>query len=342
MATDEPLWPQVISASTTFSFTKTIRGDSAGTYTIADTATVTGDTGQLGSASDSVTVTVQECGYTICGTKFYDTDADGTRDGDEPGIAGWKILLSGTDEYGGPVEEYTFTDDDGNFMFENVLAGTYTVAEVFPISPPMWVNTTDTSATVTLPSDDPIDCILFGNVCLSNGHGGVTLGFWSNKNGQALIAVNDIAALNADLNLWKPAGWAYPPFIETNLTIAKAQIKNYLLSATAVDMRWMLSAQLIAAKLSVRQGPPGFLSGSTIVQIGPMCFLTINDILAEANAALLLDPAVDDSARGQQAYWKNILEQQQAAVRLLGTLCHSVPGRDVRRWRRVDTVAGLG
>jgi hypothetical protein len=79
------------------------------------------------------------------------------------------------------------------------------------------------------------------------GTGGKTLGFWSNKNGQALINSSDVDALNA-LNLYKPTGWEYPPFTD------KTQIKSYLLSATAVNMSWMLSAQLIATELNVRHG----------------------------------------------------------------------------------------
>jgi hypothetical protein len=42
--------------------------------------------------------------------------------------------------------------------------------------------------------------ISFGNVCLGPG-GGLTLGFWSNKNGQALISAADLTALRDNFKL---------------------------------------------------------------------------------------------------------------------------------------------
>ena len=142
----------------------------------------------------------------------------------------------------------------------------------------------------------------FGNVCLTPGTRGKTLGFWSNKNGQALIISDDVAELNG-LNLYTPSGWTYPPF-SGDLTTAKAQIKNYSLSATAKDMRWMLSAQLIATKLNVLHG---FLEGSTIVYVGPSTyvpsgFISIDEIMDNANTAL------SGTDRVAQEYWKNLLD----------------------------------
>jgi hypothetical protein len=140
---------------------------------------------------------------------------------------------------------------------------------------------------------------------LEQGCGGKTLGFWSNKNGQALITSSDVSALNG-LNLYTPSGWSYPPF-STTLTTAKTQIHDYLLSATATDMRWMLSAQLIATKLNVLHA---FLTGSTIVYVDPSTyvpsgFISIGGIIENANAALALPhPAY----RSLQEFWKNVLD----------------------------------
>ncbi len=136
----------------------------------------------------------------------------------------------------------------------------------------------------------------FGNVCLKPGEGGKTLGFWANKNGQALITPDDVSLLNG-LNLYKPTGWTYPPFANT------AQIGNYLLKVTAKDIRWMLSAQLIATKLNVLHG---FLSNSTIVYVGPSSyvptgFITIGEILDNAYNAL-------SGTRAEQEYWKDLLD----------------------------------
>jgi len=233
---------------------------------------------------------------TISGAKFYDADLDGMRDSGEPAIPGWKVHLSGTDIRGGTVDEYAFTGGDGTFKFEDLLPGDYTVAEVFPPAPPVWVATTDKSFIDKLGPEEDYVGDPFGNVCLKPGCGGLTLGFWSNKNGQALITPGDIAVLK-DLNLYNP-GWTYPPF-----TI-KTQIKTYLLRADAVDMRWMLSAQLIATELDVRHG---FLNTSTIVYVGPSPyvpsgFISIGEIMGNANTAL------SGTDRAEQEYWKNLLD----------------------------------
>ncbi len=60
----------------------------------------------------------------IDGTAFNDLDASGWRAGDEPGLSGWVIELSG------PVSRDTTTDDNGNYIFTGLPGGTYVVCEV--------------------------------------------------------------------------------------------------------------------------------------------------------------------------------------------------------------------
>jgi hypothetical protein len=231
----------------------------------------------------------------ISGAKFYDANVNGVWDSGEPPIEGWKVHLTGANILGDTIDVYAFTGADGKFVFEGLLPGTYTVEEVFPSG--TWVSTTDTSFSHELREGEDYVGPDFGNVCLMQGTGGKTLGFWSNKNGQTLISSSDVTELNA-LNLYEPDKWAYPPFTD------KTQIKNYLLNATAVNMKWMLSAQLIATKLNVLHG---FLSGSTIVYVGPSTyvpsgFISIDEIMENANTALL------SGTRAEQEYWKNLLD----------------------------------
>jgi uncharacterized repeat protein (TIGR01451 family) len=226
----------------------------------------------------------------ICGYKFYDANANGVWDDGEQGLSGWTIEL-----WQGDVKiSETTTGSDGSYCFDGLDAGEYMVKEV---AQQYWICTTSSSITVKLQSGEISENNNFGNVCLMPGTGGKTLGFWSNKNGQALITSGDLGALNA-LDLHKPKGWTYPPFTD------KTQIKNYLLNATAVDMRWMLSAQLIATELNVRHG---FLSNSTIVYVGPSTyvpsgFISIKEIMENANSALA------GTDRAAQEYWKNLLD----------------------------------
>jgi uncharacterized repeat protein (TIGR01451 family) len=228
----------------------------------------------------------------ICGYKFYDTNANGLWDAGEPPVVGFKIELYS----GATLLDIEFTAADGSYCFDGLDAGTYTVHEVLPSG--SWIPTTLTSITVTLLSGEVSMDNNFGNLCLKPGYGGKTLGYWANA-GNKLIDSSDVAYLNT-LSLYKPS-WSYPPF-SSNIDTARSQIRNYLLSANAKNMWWMLSAQLIAIILNVRHG---YLDGSTLVCVDPptcSTFMTINDIISGAIAAL------DSSTpRAVQEYWKNLL-----------------------------------
>jgi len=268
----------------------------------------------------------------ICGYKFYDNNANGKWDNNEPPIEGFKIELW----LGGSRIAQTTTGRDGHYCFDNLDAGTYTVKEVLPCktwctwepcgkcddAPTQgvefdksadcyccwcyWENTTPKEITIILVSGESSENNNFGNVCLKPGCGGHTIGFWTSCNGQSLITLDYVKELNKE-NFYKPNGWTYPPFDNIHITTARTQIKNYLLSANAVDMRWMLSAQLIATKLNVLKG---FLCRSTIVYVGPSTnvpsgFISIGGIIENADVALSLPhPAY----RSLQEFWKNVLD----------------------------------
>ena len=60
----------------------------------------------------------------ISGTKFNDINGDGFRTQDEPGLLGWTIIL----EHDGKTVRTT-TNDSGQYIFNNLEAGKYTVTE---------------------------------------------------------------------------------------------------------------------------------------------------------------------------------------------------------------------
>ena len=227
----------------------------------------------------------------ISGAKFYDADTDGVRDAGEPGIPNWQISIAGPEGFTGYG---TTTDAAGNYMFLNLQPGTYGVCEVLPAGSPTWLPTTTTSHSgLTVPPDSTGND--FGNVCLGGG-GGLTLGFWSNKNGQSLTTAQFLCALTA-MNLRNGAGAAFDPVpasacpapTATQVTAGKSALRSWLLSGSATNMAYMLSVQMTAMKLNVLSGG---VSGSALLYApgstgaNAAGFATVDAVIAEANASL--------------------------------------------------------
>jgi len=239
----------------------------------------------------------------IIGNKFYDTDTDGVWDNTEPPIPGWRIEKMPPDP-----ADVTFTATTGQYSFlVDPDSGLYTISEVPP--PPgffpagRWINTTATSGDVTV-ADEDVDGPDFGNVCLGAG-GGKTLGFWSNKNGQALFGTDDLALMQV-LNLRNANGSHFNP---TSYT----QFRGWLLKATATNMAYMLSAQLAAMALNVNNG---LVSGSSLV-FAPGAqgangagFISVSALITEANAELGAHGLVLDGSpfRSSQEALKDALD----------------------------------
>src|SRR5262249_25573574 len=150
-----------------------------------------------------------------------------------------------------------------------------------------WVHTTPKIDSKPVSANALPTTISFGNVCLGSG-GGLTLGFWSNKNGQALVTANDITFLNG-LCLRDSAGndllWN-----SGTLSGDKLLLRSFLLGANATNMANMLSAQLATMELNVRHGN---VAGSALVYapcligtgtpgISSLGFISINNLMAAA------------------------------------------------------------
>jgi hypothetical protein len=204
--------------------------------------------------------------------KFYDANVNGINDDGQP-ITGWEIHIVDGTEY----VRYTPVSII-------VAPDVYTVTESTPVEP-NWVGTTDNPVIVDLAAGET-ETVEFGNVCLGGG-GGHTLGFWSNKNGQAtlndggsmapeLALLSGLHLRNADGSDFDPAGYS--------------ALRNWLLNGTAVNMSYMLSVQLAAMALNVEAG---FVAGGALVYDG-VGFVTIDDLIAAADAALAADGDTPD------------------------------------------------
>jgi hypothetical protein len=228
--------------------------------------------------------------------KFYDANANGSFDLGESFINGWRMLI----ENGISLVRYTP-------VTVVVEPGEYSVTESTPIEL-SWVHTTDNPVTITLQDGDE-ETVRFGNVCVGEG-GGHTKGYWSNKNGQATMndggTLAPELALLSSLNLRNATGAAFDP-------ASYAAFRTWLTNANAINMAYMLSAQLAAMELNVESG---MVQGDALVYApgvpgaSGLGFISINDLMDEANATLGADGLTlsGDPNRAPQAALKNALD----------------------------------
>lgn len=216
----------------------------------------------------------------IRGLKFYDADTDGCQGSMEPGIPGWRIELWRD----GQLVDTATTDASGEYEFLVCQAGTYWVKEVMPMG--NWVQT----APGTPGYYEIVVCTLsgqiysgndFGNVRYGCPGGGLTIGFWSNKNGQSLFSADDLA-LMVSLNLRNANGSAFDP-------ANYSAFRTWLRSATATNMAYMLSAQLAAMELNVFNGK---VQGASLVYApgvpgaNAAGFIAVNALMGAADTEL--------------------------------------------------------
>lgn len=200
--------------------------------------------------------------------KFYDANADGQWTPGEPAITGWQVNISDAPHVWLDSTSYTPVD----YVDES---GTFAVTESNAVQQ-NWNHTTPTSVNATITAGDTTN-VTFGNLCLGAG-GGLTLGFWSNKNGEKLYS-NAVAVAQ---NLRDGSGNSFDP------ANYKA-FRTWILSATATNMAYMLSAQLAAMTQNVNNGN---VSASSIVyapgtgSANSLGYATIANLIAEGNALL--------------------------------------------------------
>jgi hypothetical protein len=95
----------------------------------------------------------------VAGIKSYDANLNGVRDQNEPGLAGWTIVIVGN-TVNGPYLNTTQTDSNGYFEFDGLLAGVYMVSEV---QQPGWVPTSPPSTPPFLVSSGVTGFVAFDN-----------------------------------------------------------------------------------------------------------------------------------------------------------------------------------
>jgi hypothetical protein len=260
---------------------------------------------------------------TISGLKFFDANANGTND-DEQNITGWQVLLVSANG-----ATTTTTTNGTGYTFTDLPLGTYTVCEGVskvgnwtqsaPLTGSCPNGTRGFSLTITQSGD--IKTADFGNYC-SVPSGGLTLGFWSNKNGQSILSHNDATWRNllTNINLRKADGTNYDilPSPGNTFVAAYNSFRTWILGATATNMAYMLSAQLATMELNTQYGTAS--SSSYYVPAGK----TIQQIMVEANASLGANglTVASGPARTSQELLKNYLDSlNNGAAVVSGSLC---------------------
>jgi hypothetical protein len=253
------------------------------------------------SKTDNFKVKSQATTAALHVVKFYDTNVNGTQDSGELDLTGWRFKINET--LPGSVLEF-IRDSLVNLILE---PGEYAVNEFQPIQT-NWRPTNYLTGAVGVLVSGQDTTVRFGNVCLGSG-GGLTLGFWSNKNGQnaqfsTALAAGTLSFLSG-LNLRNADGSNFDPTTYT-------QFRTWILGATATNMATMLSAQLAATELNVKNGN---VSGSRIVYApgvgGGAGFITIAALMTAANTELGLHGTVLSGSpyRPYQEALKNALDK---------------------------------
>ena len=235
---------------------------------------------------------------TLCVSKFYDANANGMDDDGQP-IMGWKYQVFADDNLIIDAETYHCSVVDPD---------TFHVIEATPVET-NWIHTTDYQVDITLAAGEN-KTVDFGNLCTGAG-GGLTLGFWSNKNGQKLENADDFALLTS---LWLRDAAGNDVNFTASVTANRTALNSFLLNATATNMANMLSAQLAAMELNVLNGN---VSGSALVHTGGCgnagfdgSYMTVTDLMAAANAETCAHKKTlaGDPNRAYQECLKNALD----------------------------------
>jgi 6-phosphogluconolactonase (cycloisomerase 2 family) len=240
-----------IPGATSSSFTFTEAGD----YTCRVTAA--NEAGSSSQTSAAFTVTLLDV------VAFYDRNTNGQLDPGENMLPGWRVQFGST-SYSTPKSL-------------KVNPGVYTVSQASPTQS-NWLRTNGPSLQVAAAAGERTTA-RFGDVCIGGG-GAEGTGFWTNKNGEALVGADDLAAL-VNLNLRKADGTNFDP------TTYKA-LSDWL-KATSTNMATDLSAQLAVVKLNVLNGK---VNGSALISApgassaNAAGFASVDAVMNEANAEL--------------------------------------------------------
>ena len=133
--------------------------------TINNQADVVANEGEANTTNNRAlnTTAVTAALSSIAGAVYLDNNRNGVRDTGDGILAGITVTLTGTDGQGNAVTKTATTDATGAFLFSQLKAGTYTVAEAGPTTYQDGKDTVGTLAANTATND------AFANIALGGG-----------------------------------------------------------------------------------------------------------------------------------------------------------------------------
>jgi len=143
------------------------------------------------------------------------------------------------------------------------------------------------------------------------GTNGKSMGFWTNKNGQGMLTIEDRNFLATEVPFQTRIGypkeptWPKASVGAMELPEFKSWVKKFINNANAVDMRYMLAAQLLAVKLDDKHG---FLDGDHIWLDDGDGIVQPGEVLSIVDLFTAADDAWETGTRSDQEYYKDILD----------------------------------
>ena len=203
---------------------------------------------------------------------WNDLNRNGIQETGEPGIAGVTVNLLDSSS---KIIATTTTDATGYYEFAGLAPGTYQVTRNIPVgytptlvyapgSTPANDSNDNPDGNITLASGGSDQTIDFGFYQTNTKEDGRTIGYYTNKNGQNDLKANwnsiwtNLFGSSGALVHPDKAGYTvlvgssgYVPLSSFSGSNGYTFVKNYLLNATATNMAYMLSAQLLAMEFNV-------------------------------------------------------------------------------------------
>ena len=136
-----------------FTIIATINAGAGTPQTNSVTVSTTTSETNLGNNTATVVTNVDPMTASIAGSVYVDANNNGVREAGEDGIENVAITLTGTDAQGNNVNLNTTTDANGDYIFANLAAGTYTVQETQPAGFIDGIDTRGTGAGATAGDD---------------------------------------------------------------------------------------------------------------------------------------------------------------------------------------------